>query len=227
MIGSDRYYTDKLAARKLKRCYEIAPPRVQQYLDAEIEYVLARIKPGDSVLELGCGYGRVPGKLASKAGIVVGVDTSRESLLMGKEAFNRRSNVLFLQMNALQLAFIDNAFDVTVCIQNGSSAFKVNQLDLIRESLRVTRPGGIVMFSSYSDKFWPDRLEWFQLQSREGLLGEINEQATGNGTIVCKDGFKATTIRPEDFISLASRLGFTPKITEVDESSFFYEIIAE
>lgn len=227
MIGSDRYYTDKLAARKLKRCYEIAPPRVQQYLDAEIEHVLARIKPGDSVLELGCGYGRVLEKLASKAGIVVGVDTSRESLLMGKEAFNRRSNVLFLQMNALQLAFIDNAFDVTVCIQNGLSAFKVNQLDLIRESLRVTRPGGIVMFSSYSDKFWPDRLEWFQLQSQEGLLGEINDQATGNGTIVCKDGFKATIIRPEDFIAMSSRLGFTPKITEVDESSFFYEIIAE
>lgn len=39
------YYADKLSARRLQRCYEIGPPRVQQYLEAELNYVLEKIKP--------------------------------------------------------------------------------------------------------------------------------------------------------------------------------------
>ena len=70
------YYDDKLAAARLRRCYEIASPRVRQYLDAELEYVLNRLEPGDVALELGCGYGRVLGPLAARARLAVGVDTS-------------------------------------------------------------------------------------------------------------------------------------------------------
>ena len=43
----------------------------------------------------------------------------------------------------------------------------------------VTRPGGRVLFSSYAEAFWDHRLAWFRLQAREGLLGEIDEAATG------------------------------------------------
>jgi len=80
MILLSRYYSDFLAAESLRRCYEIAPPRVARYLKAEIEHVLAVIKPSDAVLELGCGYGRVIGRLLGKARKVVGIDTSKASL---------------------------------------------------------------------------------------------------------------------------------------------------
>ena len=43
--------------------------------------------------------------------------------------------------------------------------------------------------------------------------------------IVCKDGFRATTIRPEDFEVLVTELGLAPKITIVDGSTVFCEII--
>jgi hypothetical protein len=51
----NNYYSEKLAAEHLKKCYDIAPPRVQQYLEAEIQYVLSHIKTHDLVIELGCG----------------------------------------------------------------------------------------------------------------------------------------------------------------------------
>lgn len=70
------YYTQKLSAERLRQVYEIAPPRVQQYLEVEIELVLSKIKPIDTVLELGCGYGRVLQKLIENAKTVVGIDTS-------------------------------------------------------------------------------------------------------------------------------------------------------
>ena len=39
----------------------------------------------------------------------------------------------------------------------------------LREALRVLRPGGLLQLSTYSDRFWPDRLAWFAAQAAEGL----------------------------------------------------------
>ena len=112
---------------------------------------------------------------------------------------------------------------MVVCIQNGLSAFRVDQRRLIEEAMRVTRSRGTVLFSSYSERFWNDRLEWFRLQSELGLIGEIDESATGNGIIVCKDGFRASKVSPI-VLSPPSPLNVDSVFTEVDGSSVFYEI---
>ncbi|MBC8357858.1 MAG: class I SAM-dependent methyltransferase [Candidatus Aminicenantes bacterium] len=208
----------------MRLCYKIAPPRVKRYLEAEIKFVLDRIKPSDLVLELGCGYGRVLKKMVPKAKTVVGIDTSYDSLRLTQKTINSTSSCHIIEMNAIELGFSDQQFDVVFCIQNGISAFKVDQRKLIEESMRVTYPGGTVLFSSYSERFWEDRLEWFRLQSKHALIGEIDEDATGDGTIVCKDGFRASTVSPDDFVSLIQGLDIDPIITEVDYSSIFYEI---
>jgi len=220
------YYSDKLSAERLQRVYEIAPTRVKQYFKAEVDHVLQKIHEQDLVLELGCGYGRILPSLAKKARSVFGIDTSFSSLLLGKELYGSYSNCFFAQMNAVQLSFPNNAFDVVVCIQNGISAFHVNQKELIHESLRVTKSNGIVLFSSYSEKFWNDRLKWFQLQSDAGLLGEIDYEKTINGNIVCKDGFTATTVGKDQFKTLTSDIdNVIVNIEEVDDSSLFCQFI--
>ena len=221
MIG---YYSQKLAAARLKQVYDTAPPRVKQYLDAEVIHVLEKVRPGDHVIELGCGYGRVIPKLAGKAGWVVGVDTSLPTLAFAKEFLGTIPNCSLSLMNAARLGFQDRVFDCVVCIQNGISAFHVDQRTLISETVRVTRAGGIVLFSSYSDKFWKERLKWFELQSKDGLLGEIDYDRTMNGVIVCRDGFTATTVDAEGFQALTASLKADVRIVEVDESSLFCEI---
>lgn len=211
----------------MRECYRIAPPRVVQYLEAEIRYVTARIRPSDRVLELGCGYGRVLERLADKAGTLIGIDTSPSSLQLAQELLSGRLNCRLLRMDAIALAFAHRVFDIVLCIQNGLSAFEVDQRALIAESIRVTRPGGKVLLSSYSSKFWKDRLHWFQLQSNQGLLGEIDPDATGDGVIVCRDGFRATTVGPDDFVSLTSGFNVHRHIEEVDESSLFCELAVQ
>jgi len=218
------YYEEKLSSEKLLKVYKIAPPRVQQYLKAELSYVLEKISSKDVLLDLGCGYGRIIPQLARKAKFVIGIDTSYASLLMGKEMLNGVSNCLLIEMNAIKLGFLDNSYDVVICIQNGISAFHVDQKKLIRESIRVTKPGGTVLFSTYLDKFWSHRLHWFQLQADAGLLGEIDYKKTGDGVIVCKDGFKATSVSPDQFFELTRSLDVQSTIMEVDESSVFCEI---
>ncbi|UCF79114.1 MAG: class I SAM-dependent methyltransferase [Candidatus Eiseniibacteriota bacterium] len=219
------YYEEKLAAERLKRCYDIAPPRVKQYLNAEIVHVLGSMKTGRTVLELGCGYGRVLVRLAEKAGSLVGIDISRVSLLLARRTMSAYPDCLLVQADAVRLPFQDRSFDLVACIQNGISAFHSDNRLLIGESVRVTKHGGKVLFSSYSDKFWNHRLEWFRLQAREGLLGEFDEEKAKNGVIECKDGFEATTVRPKDFLSLTAGLDAEVRLEEVDESSLFCEIV--
>jgi 2-polyprenyl-6-hydroxyphenyl methylase/3-demethylubiquinone-9 3-methyltransferase len=219
------YYTEHLSAERLRQCYEIAPPRVQQYLAAEVAHVVRRIRPADTVLELGCGYGRVLQQLAGRAGTLIGIDTSPASVQLARKLLAATPQCEVLQMDAGALGFRDAAFDAVLCIQNGISAFKVDRRVLFAESVRVTRRGGRVLFSSYAAKFWPHRLEWFRLQSACGLLGEIDRAATGAGVIVCKDGFRAVTLGPDEFLALATETGVRAQVSEVDESSLFCEVI--
>ena len=219
------YYTEKLSGDRLRRCYAIAPQRVRQYLQAEIDHVRERLHPGDSVLELGCGYGRVALELVDRASRVVGIDTAAESLELGRRLAGSRGPCEFLEMDAVAMSFPDRAFDVVLCVQNGICAFGVDKARLVREAARVCRPGGRVLFSSYTERFWPHRLEWFELQAAQGLVGEIDYAATRDGQIVCKDGFRAGFMRPEDFQELWEKLGLVPQTQDVDGSSTFCESV--
>ncbi|MCK4943094.1 MAG: class I SAM-dependent methyltransferase [Candidatus Aminicenantes bacterium] len=193
-------------------------------MDAETGHVLEKINPDNWVLDLGCGYGRLIPDIAQKAKIVIGVDKSMSSLMLAKEKLKTIRNHALFGMNAIKLAFKDMVFDVVLCVQNGISAFHVNPKTLIKESIRVTKPKGKVLFSTYSEKFWNHRLKWFQIQADAGLLGKIDYTKTGNGVIVCKDGFRATTMRKEQFIELTSEFDVNIEIVEVDQSSLFCEI---
>lgn len=220
--GADKtYYAQNLSADKLRRVYEIAGPRVRQYLQAEIDHLAQVIKPGDRILELGCGYGRVLAPLAEIAGQGWGVDNSPDNIDLARA---EHPELNWAVMDAAHLEFEDHVFDLVFGVQNFISACKVSPQTLIKEALRVARPGGRVMLSSYADEFWPHRLAWFRAQSEAGLLGPIDEAATGDGVIVCTDGFKATTFSPEEFAALAEACGVEVEVYLVDHSSVFCEI---
>jgi 2-polyprenyl-6-hydroxyphenyl methylase/3-demethylubiquinone-9 3-methyltransferase len=219
------YYSNKLAAERLKLCYEIAPPEVKKYLQAEIEHVIDHMTPGGRVIELGCGYGRVLKDLAHLPDLLVGIDISFESLRMAKSLLSGNKNIQLLQMDAGAPALIPNQFDLVFCIQNGISAFNVEKKKLLECAVRLTVPGGKVLFSSYADQFWESRLEWFRLQADQGLIGEIDEQATGEGVIVCKDGFRATTVSSDEFLALVEGVGVSALVQTIADSSVFCEIV--
>ena len=219
------YYSNLLSSNKLQRCYEIAPVRVKQFLEAEIAFVLNKIGQNDLVLDLGCGYGRVAIRLLEKANKIVGIDISKENIQLAKKIVGSNENCEFYTMDAIDLKFVDNFFNTVICVQNGISAFKVNPQRLIKESIRVTRKGGTVLFSSYSEKFWDNRLKWFQIQAEHRLIGEIDYKLTKNGVIVCKDGFKAITYSKQEFLELASHFNVQTTIHEIDNSSIFCEMV--
>lgn len=219
------YYETSLSALKLKKCYDIAPSRVKQYLQAEIDFVLNRVSRKDVVLDLGCGYGRVISCLTKKVKFTHGIDTSLKSLIFAKDFLKNAHHFSLQRMDATKLSFSNGTMDVVLCLQNGISAFQTDQRALIKEAIRVTRPGGKVLFSTYSEKFWEPRLKWFMAQSKAGLVGEIDTEKTKNGCIVCHDGFTSSLVTPKKFHELTRWIrGIKFVVREVDESCLFFEI---
>lgn len=214
------YYEKKLNAEKLYRVYQTTIPQVRDYLRSEIEFVRERLRGDETALELGAGYGRIMKELSPSLRRITGIDVSEQSVALGREYLGDLANCTIETMDAHAMAF-DETFDVVLCLQNGLSAMKGDPENLVRRSLGVLAPGGTAFFSSYSPKFWEHRLAWFQEQAEKGLLGEIDMENTGNGRIVCKDGFTATTFDREEMERLGKASGYPFRVEEVKDSSIF------
>jgi len=217
------YYRSHIQGSDLQRVYELASPRIRQYLRAELENVVERVRGADRVLELGCGYGRVLREVAPHVGRAVGIDIAPANLRSASSNLGSLGNCDLFLMNAVRLAFVDARFDATICVQNGISAFGVDRSQLVSEAVRVTKDGGRILFSTYSPRIWVDRLEWFRAQAHAGLIGPVDESRTREGTIVCRDGLRLTTASEEEFRDLFARSGQMARIREVDQSSVFAE----
>lgn len=219
------YYQEHLSGIRLQKVYELASPRIRQYLDAELRHVVEGVRGRRRVLELGCGYGRALKEVAPHVHHAVGCDTAASSLHLGAVFLRGVRNCDLVRANAIRTGFQDGSFDGVLCIQNGISAFRESPSSLVAEAARITREGGVILFSSYSPRIWDARLEWFRAQARAGLVGELDEQRTKDGTIVCKDGFRSFAMSGEGFSTLFEGVGQHARITEVDTSSVFAEVV--
>ncbi|MBI2152346.1 MAG: methyltransferase domain-containing protein [Candidatus Rokubacteria bacterium] len=108
----------------------------------------AGIRPGWKVLEVGSGSGvvcRDVAALVGDSGEVIGVDPSRVFVREARRLARPHglgSRVRFEVGNGLRLRFRDGTFDATLAV---TVLLHVPDADqLLREMIRVTRPGGIV-----------------------------------------------------------------------------------
>jgi len=114
---------------------------------------MAKIKPGDTVLDVGCGSGNLTltaNRYAGPSGLVHGVDASPEMIeLARKKAQQSGANVVFDVGLIEKLPFPEATFDVVI------SRLVIHHLpdDLKRqgfaEMFRVLKPGGIFFLADF------------------------------------------------------------------------------
>jgi ubiquinone/menaquinone biosynthesis C-methylase UbiE len=110
----------------------------------------AGVKPGQHVLDVGCGTGyfaRLLARAVGNAGLVVGVDASPEMIRYASDRAQRARNCQFQLGTAESLSFPAEHFDVVV-----SSLFMHHlpddlQLVVVSEMRRVLRPGGTLLIA--------------------------------------------------------------------------------
>ena len=120
----------------------------EEALDRLLGALGAQIGPDDTVLDLGCGIGRLTRPLAARAGHVFAVDVSGEMLVEARRRNAHLQDVEWLQGDGMSLAPVgDAAVDAVIShvvlrhIPDPSIS-----LGYIREMGRVLRAGGIAAF---------------------------------------------------------------------------------
>jgi SAM-dependent methyltransferase len=117
----------------------------------------AAVKPGERVLDVGCGNGQVARDLAREGARAVGIDLSRLMLDRARELAHGLSEAEFVQGDAQVHAFPDGSFDVVV--SRFGAMFFADRKAAFANLARATRPGGRLAL-----------LAWQELAKNEWLL---------------------------------------------------------
>lgn len=110
---------------------------------------------GANVLDVGCGFGGTSRYLAKSLGPeanVTGITLSPNQVKRGTELAEERGikNVHFTVMNALEMDFPDNSFDIVWACESGEHM--PDKEKYINEMMRVLKPGGKFVMATWCQR---------------------------------------------------------------------------
>lgn len=152
---------------------------------------LARIQPGNAVLDVGCSSGYLSRKLAAAvgpAGHVTGADPSEAAI-----AYARRragGNVTFVVSAAQDLRLPDSSFDTVTCTLAMHHIPARQRENALREMYRVTRPGGRLLVADFDPSRRPLPLHpgGSRMRRASATVGSLEQLATAAGYQVESSG---------------------------------------
>ncbi len=148
-----------------------------------LEYV--ELKENASVLDLGCGTGRLMNRLAAKFPTVkaIGLDLSPKMLVEARARNQYRKRLIFVRGKAEALSFADEQFDAVFCTM--SFLHYPHPKQVFEQVTRVLTPGGCFYlvdgyrgennFSSFIP--WIGEMRLYSRQQREKLGTEAGLSA--------------------------------------------------
>lgn len=144
---------DGAAARHVEQVY-LTPDIIQQ---RRATRVLLRLKPGESILDIGCGPGFLLNEMAEEigpSGLLRGIDVSADMIALASGRCAEKITIELQVADALKLPFVDETFDVAVSTQ--VYEYVADIATALREAWRVLRPGGrmLVLATDWESSVW-------------------------------------------------------------------------
>lgn len=145
--------------------------------DREVEAAVARLVPGDvrDLLDIGTGTGRMLELLAPRVERAIGIDLSREMLVVARANLERagRRNCSLRRGDMYQLPLPNASFDAVIIHQVLHYAERPGAA--IAEAARVLRPGGRLVLVD----FLPHDLEQLRTEHAHRRLGFADAEVGG------------------------------------------------
>ncbi|HEY6578649.1 MAG TPA: class I SAM-dependent methyltransferase [Rhizomicrobium sp.] len=106
----------------------------------------------DTVLDLGCGIGRIAAAIAPRVARVVGVDSSGEMVKLARARTPTCSNVTIIRGDGTNLAFFaDESFELVLAIDSFPYLVEAQcESAHFDEISRILKPGGLLLIMNYS-----------------------------------------------------------------------------
>ncbi len=214
--GATEFYQRHARPDFIEACYSAAPPRIQQALAEELELLARVLDPPGTVLEVGCGNGRVLDALREHTRWMVGIDFLEPYV---RQAWKRAPSpaAQFVVAHAGRLPFADSSFDYVLCVQNTLGVMGEDKNFALAEAGRVLRPGGRMIVVVYSELSVPARAEWYSQAHRQGLMAPIDWARSHAELLVTEDGHASECFRAERLRSLFTAQGLSPRLERLGD----------
>jgi ubiquinone/menaquinone biosynthesis C-methylase UbiE len=169
MINHDNINTDDHMRREFNEWAEAGRGEEMENHHISITQqtlALMHLKPGERVLDLGCGAGWASRLLAQlvgggeRPGQVVGLDVSDEMIRRARATAQQYDNILFVVGSAQQIPWQDDFFDKVLSVE--SFYYYGDQGGALDEVRRVMAPGGelSILINLYKDNHYS--LRWVE-----------------------------------------------------------------
>jgi 2-polyprenyl-3-methyl-5-hydroxy-6-metoxy-1,4-benzoquinol methylase len=184
--------------------FRTVPPPQPRTIAAQSAFIAARLglRPGASILDVGCGLGLHAIELTRLGYVVVGLDLSLPMLTRAAdEAQDQGLKINFVQGDMREMAF-ESLFDAVLCWGTTFGYFDDDQNRLVVERLhRALKPGGLLLLDvvnrDYVFKTQPNNV-WFQgdgcIVMEESNANFINSRLTVKRQVMLDDGRQSETV---------------------------------
>jgi phenylacetate-coenzyme A ligase PaaK-like adenylate-forming protein/SAM-dependent methyltransferase len=133
-------------AKRWKSLYE-RKPAFRDRLNLFLQEIQQRVKPGGTVLDVGCGPGVITLALAKLGYRMIGVDRAPNMVMISEKSRQEEKidNARFSVMDGPRLAFGNDCVDGVMC--SSLVEYIDDDVTFLREMVRVVRPGGCFLAS--------------------------------------------------------------------------------
>jgi ubiquinone/menaquinone biosynthesis C-methylase UbiE len=210
MINEDITNTDEHMRREFNEWAEAGRGEEMEHHHISITQQtlgLMALKPGQRVLDLGCGAGWASRLLAKavgggeQAGQVVGLDVSDEMIRRARANSTDYDNILFVVGSAQQIPWQEDFFDKVLSVE--SFYYYGDQGGALDEMRRVMAPGGelYILINLYKDNHysmrWVEELQVpVQVKSEGEYVGMLRAHGFEN---VCARRIPDLSPTPEEY----------------------------
>ena len=137
--------------------YSLGSADILELATSEIVSRLAEwdlLRPDATVLDIGCGIGRIERRLAPLVGTITAIDVSSGMIEEARRRCRDLANVAFDQCSGRNLAgFRDRSFDLVLSVDSFPYLFAADPeiaARHLRDAARVLRPGGAAVILNFS-----------------------------------------------------------------------------